>query len=260
MDLQLFFDNFDVIAAAPNGVKKLRELILQLAVRGKLVPQAPADEPAGKLLARIREEHEVAAKQKIAKPPKKMLPVAAEEYLYHKPASWTWCRIGDILQISSGGFLPSSKMVQDGKVPVYGGNGITGYHDQPNVNEPTLVIGRVGYYCGSIHITPESAWITDNAFITRFSKNNLDIEFLYWLLKSTDLQQNNGATAQPVISGSKVYPLVLALPPLEEQKRIVAKVNQLMTLCDTLQAHLTQRQTSAIDLAEVAVRQVLDRE
>jgi type I restriction enzyme, S subunit len=56
MDLQLFFDNFEIIAAAPNGVKRLQELILQLAVRGKLVAQDAADEPAGRLLEQIRKD------------------------------------------------------------------------------------------------------------------------------------------------------------------------------------------------------------
>ena len=56
--------------------------------------------------------------------------------------------------------------MNDGAIPVYGGNGVTGYHDAYNVSKQTLVIGRVGFYCGSIHVTPEKAWVTDNAFIT----------------------------------------------------------------------------------------------
>jgi type I restriction enzyme, S subunit len=68
------------------------------------------------------------------------------------------------------------------------------------------------------------------------------------------------ASGQASVSQPQVSSVAVPLPPLAEQKRIVTKVNQLMKLCDTLQTHLTQRQTSAIDLAEVAVRQVLDRE
>ena len=60
--------------------------------------------------------------------------------------------------------------MQKGNIPVYGGNGITGYHSQANVFEETIVIGRVGYYCGSIHLTHSKAWVTDNAFITRYNK------------------------------------------------------------------------------------------
>ena len=130
-----------------------------------------------------------------------------------------------------------------GSIPVFGGNGITGYHSSSNVIEPTLVIGRVGFYCGSVHITPAQAWVTDNAFITTFSEYCFDIEFLYWLLRTTNLKERDSATAQPVISGKKVYPIIVTVPPKGEQKRIVAKVNQLMTLCDELEAQILSSQT-----------------
>lgn len=100
---------------------------------------------------------------------------------------------------------------------------------------PTLVIGRVGYYCGSIHITEPQAWVTDNAFLTKFSKDCFIIRYLELLLKSIDLQENSSATAQPVISGAKIYPLPILIPPLEEQQRIVAKVDELMQFCDQLE-------------------------
>ena len=103
--------------------------------------------------------------------------------------------------------------MKGGSIPVFGGNGINGYHDQSNVNQPTIVIGRVGYYCGSIHVTPTSAWITDNAFITNFSHNEIYLRFLALLLTGTNLKEDENATAQPVISGSKIYPIVVGLPP-----------------------------------------------
>ena len=95
--------------------------------------------------------------------------------------------------------------MKKGEIPVYGGNGVNGYHSEYNVSEPTLVIGRVGFYCGSVHITPEKAWITDNAFIVTYSKKHFDITFLKYLLMNTDLRQNDSSTAQPVISGTKIY-------------------------------------------------------
>jgi type I restriction enzyme S subunit len=216
-----------LLADAPNGVQKLRELILQLAVQGKLVPQDPNDEPASILLERIEaEKKRLVYKGKINK--EKNLPsIKADKVPFELPDNWVWCHLGEIIQISSGDALTSSEMVLSGQIPVYGGNGITGYHNQHNADKPTLVIGRVGYYCGSVHLTPNKAWITDNAFITYFSESNIDIHFLYWLLKGTDLQVNNNATAQPVISGRKVYPIIIGLPPLPEQHRIVAKVDRL---------------------------------
>ena len=84
------------------------------------------------------------------------------------------------------------------------------------MTQPTLVIGRVGFYCGSIHLTPDRAWVTDNAFITTFPSEAIDIDFLFWLLKATNLRENDNATAQPVISGKKVYPTIMAYPPLAD--------------------------------------------
>ena len=68
--------------------------------------------------------------------------------------------------------------------------------------------------------------ITDNAFITTFPENKISISFLVWLLRGTDLKRNQNATAQPVISGRKVYPIEVALPPFEEQK-VIAKTVKL---------------------------------
>ena len=141
-------------------------------------------------------------------------------------------------------------MAVDGNITVYGGNGITGYHDNWNVDKPTIVIGRVGYYCGSVHITPSLAWVTDNAFITYYSKNNVDTCFLSLLLKGTNLKENENATAQPVISGSKIYPIVIMLPPLNEQKKIVKKFFELNCLCDTLKSRLQSAQRTQLNLAD----------
>lgn len=243
MDLKTFFEHFDTLAEAPNGIQRLRELILDMAVRGKLVPQDPEDEPASLLFKRVQQEFkDLVDKKKLGKV-KELAPLKSEEIFYTCPSGWQTCRLGEIIRVSSGVNLTSKKMNDLGKVPVFGGNGITGYHDEANVNEPTLVIGRVGYYCGSVHVTPPSAWVTDNAFITYFSKANFYIYYLYWLLRAIDLQQNNSATAQPVISGGKIYSIPIAIPPLAEQKRIVAKVDELMALCDALEAAQQTRNT-----------------
>jgi type I restriction enzyme S subunit len=219
------------------GIKKLRELILELAVRGKLVPQNPEDEPASELLKKIdAEKAKLIAEGKIKKQ-KKLPEISEDEKPFELPQGWAISRIGNVISISSGDGLTSRQMTPGGQIPVYGGNGVNGYHDQYNVSEKTLVIGRVGFYCGSIHITPNHAWVTDNAFITTFSKNLFSIEYLSLLLRATNINENDNATAQPVISGRKIYPIPICFPPLAEQHRIVAKVDELMALCDQLEQH-----------------------
>ena len=210
----------------------LKKSILQYAMQGKLVAQDPNDEPASELLKRIKTEKEQLIKDGKIKKEKPLPKITKDEIPYDLPQGWEWVRLGNIIKISSGNFLPAEKMNQNGKIPVYGGNGINGYHDEYLIDKPTLIIGRVGFYCGCVHLSKGKAWVTDNAFITQFSENNIDIKFLQWLLIFSDLGKNDNATAQPVVSGKKIYPLVVPLPPLAEQKRIVEKLEEILPLVD----------------------------
>jgi type I restriction enzyme S subunit len=252
----LLRDNFDFLYTAPETIGKLRQAILQLAVQGKLVPQDPNDEPASVLLANIKAEKERLIKEKKIRKTDTLPSVNPAEAPYELPKGWEWVRLGEIIKISSGDGLTSENMDSNGQIPVYGGNGIAGYHSKFNVDKPTIVIGRVGYYCGSVHMTEEKTWITDNAFITSFSEENIFSYFMFWLLKGTNLKERENATAQPVISGKKVSPIVVGLPPLTEQHRIVAKVDQLMKLCDELEAKLIKSQTKSEKLVEAAVKAI----
>ena len=213
-------------------VETLKKAILQYAMQGKLVKQNPNDELASILLERIKIEKEQLIKDGKIKKEKPIPPITEDEIPYKLPKGWVWVRLGNIINISSGRFLPSNEMKTKGTIPVYGGNGINGYHNEYLIDKPTLIIGRVGFYCGCVHLSTDKAWVTDNAFITTFSENNVNINFLKWLLIASDLGKNDNATAQPVVSGKKIYPLVVALPPLAEQERIVEKLEQILPLVE----------------------------
>ena len=156
--------------------------------------------------------------------------------------------LGTIIRVSSGQGLTAKQMVSSGGIPVFGGNGITGYHDQANTVEPTLLIGRVGYYCGSVHLTPPIAWVTDNALIVRHDPKIVQKNYLFFALQAIDLRQNDSSTAQPVISGQKIYGLVVVLPHFDEQTEIVRRVETLFAFADRLEARLAQAQTAATRL------------
>jgi type I restriction enzyme S subunit len=94
MTPEQFFAEFAHIADAPNGVQKLRELILQLAVRGKLVPQDPTDEPAAKLLERIQAEKAKLVKEKKIRNSEPLPPINEDEIPYDLPGGWQWARLG----------------------------------------------------------------------------------------------------------------------------------------------------------------------
>ena len=226
---------------------QLKKSILQCAVQGRLVPQDPNDEPASILLERIRTEKQRLVKEgKIKKDKHESVIFRRDNSHYEKldgverciddeipfdlPESWTWVRLGYLVKVESGKSLTSKEM-KPGKIPVYGGNGITGYHNKYLVDKETVVIGRVGYYCGSVYITEPKAWVTDNAFITTYPTGCIDRDYLVFTLRSMNLGQNNNATAQPVVSGKKIYPKLFPLPPLEEQKRIAIKLKEILPLC-----------------------------
>lgn len=210
----------------------MQKSILQMAIQGKLVEQRPEEGTGEELYQQIQVELKSLIEDKRFKG-KKLPELSDDELPFEIPSSWKWVRLGDIISIESGKNLTSSQM-KSGSVPVYGGNGITGYHDESLVHEETVVIGRVGFYCGSVHVTEKEAWITDNAFITTYPFMSIDRSFLVYILRHMDLGRDNNATAQPVVSGKKIYPLAFPLPPLAEQKRIVARLEEILPLCEAL--------------------------
>ena len=224
----------------------LKKSILQEAVQGKLVPQDPIDESAEALLERIRAEKQRLIKEgKIKKAKHESIIFRRdnshyeldgvercidEELPFEIPETWAWVRIGTILSVSSGDSLTVAQMNSAGSIPVYGGNGIAGTHDKWNVCHRTLVIGRVGYYCGATHITEPFAWVTDNAFITHFDEELLQMKWLKFLIDYLEPRKRASSTAQPVISGKLLYPMLVPIPPLNEQHRIVQRIEELLTM------------------------------
>lgn len=216
--------------------QQLKNAILQLAIQGQLVPQDPNDEPASVLLEKIQVEKEkLIAEGKIKKTKKtsdiRPLDMKAD-FPFEIPKNWVWARLGDVISVSSGKNLTQKQMKETGKYPVYGGNGITGYFDEYLVEKNTIVIGRVGYYCGSTLKVISNSWVTDNALIVKYSKSLFFPDFLLYLLNQLNLKDSSVSTAQPVISAQRIYPLKFPLPPLNEQKRIVAKIEELLPFID----------------------------
>ncbi len=99
----MLLSNMELLATAPGGVAKLRELILTLAVQGKLVPQDPADEPAGVLLQKIRAEKDRLIAEGKIKRDKPLAEIAEEEKPFELPQGWEWVRFGEIAGIERGG-------------------------------------------------------------------------------------------------------------------------------------------------------------
>lgn len=125
--------------------------------------------------------------------------------------------LGELVKLKSGNFLPSHEMAGTGGVSVYGGNGVNGEHDTAMFNEVKLVIGRVGAYCGAVHLTKPLSWITDNALYVSEISPLVRLEYLAFALTQANLNQYSSQSGQPLVSASRLYPVMLGLPPLNFQ-------------------------------------------
>jgi type I restriction enzyme, S subunit len=245
----LLFEHFATLATAPDGIARLRELILQLAVQGKLGTQDAEDEPASVLLARIRKEKERLAKEGEIKKEKPL--VSKGELAFQLPKTWICTQLGAIISFEYGESLPEIKREDSGKVPVYGSNGIVGYHSKAITKGPSLIIGRKGS-AGAIQITNVPCHPIDTAyFIDNFE--NLDQKFIFYLLNSLKLGSLDKSTAIPGLNRNDAYNLLIGFPPLAEQHRIVAKVDRLMALCDELEARQQQERAGCLKLGTASL-------
>lgn len=145
-------------------------------------------------------------------------------------SEWKETRLKEFISVSSGEGLPDSKM-KPGQYPVYGGNGITGFHNEFLFSESRLIIGRVGALCGNVHITQKKSWITDNALVVSFLNNNQDVYFWYYILSNLNLREYAFQSAQPVITGGIIDKVRLKIPiSISEQHRIA----HILTTCDSV--------------------------
>lgn len=190
------------------NAKQLRDSILHYAMQGKLLDYFSEDDS-------IIRKRELLTKS---------IDPLNNEYDFDIPKNWGLFKLGEVLKVSSGKNITKKDMIETGEYPVYGGNGVNGRYHSFNVEENTIVIGRVGFYCGAIHITDCKSWVTDNALIVDYDKTLLSKEWLVMALEYAKLGKTASATAQPVISGRKIYPLVIPIPPLEDQLAITKKV------------------------------------
>ncbi len=136
----------------------------------------------------------------------------------NNPKGWKRLTLGKLIKVKSGNFLPANKM-REGRIPVYGGNGINGYHDEHMFESPMLVIGRVGVYCGAVHKTETKSWITDNALYVAEKSDGVTDLYLEWSLRMANLNQYASQAGQPLISGGRIYPVEISLPPIVLQKQ-----------------------------------------
>ncbi|WP_233850936.1 restriction endonuclease subunit S [Paraburkholderia sp. HD33-4] len=248
-----FTDGFNLLATAPDGIKRLRELILSLAVQGKLVPQDPSDEPASELLKQIRAEKDrLIAGGKIRKN-KEQLGIEESELRHELPRGWQWARLGALGDWGAGATPSrSNSSYYGGTIPWFKSGELIGdYIDQSEETVTELALKECSLRfnnVGDVLIAMYGATIgktailnvegtTNQAVCACTPSSGLERKYLLLVLKALKpLFIGMGAGgAQPNISREKIIGTVIGLPPLAEQSRIVAKVEELMALCDALE-------------------------
>ncbi len=249
LEEKLFLQDGDVI--------KLRQTLLREAMQGKLTKQNLKDGNAKDLLEKIKTEKENLVSERKLKTEIELLPVKEEEIPFEIPDSWLWCRLGEIIKMKYGDGLTKAQCKPDGKIPVYGSNGIVGYYDKFLTNKRTIIIGRKGS-AGALNVCKVPSWTTDvSYYIEESSFINFDFEF--YLLKSLQLE-NLGKGIKPGVNRNAAYNLLIPLPPLPEQNRIVKKLEELMKLCDDLQTSIQASKTENEKLLQGALRDALRKE
>ena len=247
-------EHFALLAASEGGVAKLRELILNLAVRGKLVPQDPTDEPASELLKRIRVEKERLITERQIRRGKLPEIVPDDEAPHDLPERWEWSYLGNLGDWGAGATPSrSNASYYGGKIPWFKSGELTADYisnAEESVTDIALkecslrpnkpgdvLVAMYGATIGKTSILTVPA-TTNQAVCACTPFPGFDNRYLLLLLKALKpffISQGAGG-AQPNISREKIIATVVGLPPTAEQSRIVAKVEALMALCNRLEA------------------------
>ncbi len=247
--------HFDILFTTEGSINALKKTLLQLAMMGKLVPQDPNDESASKLLKRIQAEKAKGIASGKMKKGKPLALIKEDEKPFELPHGWEWVRFGNIYSLEYGDNLPAEKRSNSGEYPVYGSNGIVGSHNVSFVHAPCIVVGRKGS-AGALNLSfLTGCCVTDVAYYC-IPEKNLDLFFSFKLFQTLGLD-SLGKGIKPGLNRNEAYELLIAIPPLAEQHRIVAKIDELMALCDQLKAGIHSADRLQQILADTLVQKAV---
>ncbi|WP_028904620.1 restriction endonuclease subunit S [Prevotella sp. P6B4] len=221
---------------------RLKKSVLQEAIEGRLVPQDPTDEPASVLLAKIRQEKEQLVKAgKLKKKDLAVKPISEDEIPFEIPDSWEWVRFGTITINRDSERIPlsvdqRSKLVKS--YDYYGASGVIDKVDKYLFDKPLLLIGEDGANLINrstpiAFIAKGKYWVNNHAHVLDYQNEDL-MKYMCLYINSISLVEYVTGTAQPKMNQEKMNSIVVALPPLAEQKRIVAKIEEVFAEIDKL--------------------------
>lgn len=263
---QLLLAQFERLSDAPDAIPRLRQFILELAVRGRLVDRDAKDEPASELLKRIQVEKDRRTKGGKAKKQGALREVKPEETWFDVPTTWRWVRLGAITEVLMGQSPPGDTYNKTGKgIPLingpveftegpFGKTVVNQYTTAPTniCEEGDLLLCVRGSTTGRTNIAGFRACIGRGVAAIRPFFADQYVRLFIWRLRSSIIAMGRGI-AFPSVSRQQLEELPVPLPPLAEQQRIVAKVHELMALCDRLEAAQRERKNKRYQLATTSL-------
>ncbi|MDD4136979.1 MAG: restriction endonuclease subunit S, partial [Methanoregula sp.] len=265
------FEHFATLATAPDGIARLRALILQLAVQGKLGTQDPGDKPASVLLKKIQKEKEQLIKKREISKSRVLPKIESEEIPFQVPKNWIWLRLEDI-GYNCGQKVPDTSFTYIDVTAINKEKGLIGDDVkllQPNeapsrarklVKNGTVIYSTVRPYLLNIAIVdknfnPEP--IVSTAFAVVHPFEGISNRYLFYYLRSKFfveyVESQMTGMAYPAINDQKFHMGLIPIPPTPEQHRIVAKVDRLMALCDELEARQQQERAGCLKLGTASL-------
>jgi type I restriction enzyme S subunit len=274
----LLQQHFDTAFSAPDGIKKLRELILTLAMQGKLVQQDPNDPPASKLLKEIEAEKKRLVKEGKIKAPKPLPPVMEEEKRYDLPRGWEWVQVANLTDVGTGS-TPETTNVDyyGGYIPWYTSSATNNlfatmpdkFITEKAIKETNCKVFPAGSLMVAMYgqgktrgqiseiVTPGATNQAVAVMVFYASSEGVRKYLKYFFMKIYDeIRLLAEGAAQPNLNVGKIKETLIPLPPLSEQHRIVAKIDQLMVLCDTLDQQIDAATAKRIELLDAVMGSV----
>lgn len=279
--MDLLEQHFDTAFAAPDGIAKLREVILKLAMQGKLVPQHANDVPANELFKTIEAEKKRMLKDRKIKAPKTLPEITASDEPYTLPHGWKWVRLGAVGNVFNGNSINASekeskyvgveglpyiatKDVGYGFDPLDYDNGICIPQEEEKfriAHHGAVLIcaegGSAGKKCG---LTDRDICFGNKLFANELH-GQIPSRFILYVYLSPVFRASFAAAMTGIIGGvsiAKFVEIPIPLPPLDEQHRIVAKVDKLMAQCDALDNLRSEREEKRLATHAAALSQLLD--
>lgn len=222
----------------PDAMKKS---LLQYAIEGKLVPQRKEEGTAKELLAEIRAEKARLIKEKKIKKSKPLPAITDDEKPFDIPDGWEWARFGDISINMDSERIPLSVTQRrnlDKIYDYYGASGIIDKVDQYLFDRPLMLIGEDGANLLArtkpiAFIARGKYWVNNHAHVIDFP-NGIDMKYMTFYMNAINLAAYVTGTAQPKMNQARMNSILIAIPPLAEQHRIVAKLEELLPFCQQL--------------------------